>query len=259
MDKSTPESGEPSFVAPASLAESEYIRQRLEPRPSDPLYLHLADLKRALESVLPPPGSRVLDYGCGGSPYRALFRTEEYLRADIPGVPGIDFGIGADSSLDAQDSDYDCILSTQVLEHVREVAGYLGECRRLLRPGGRLILTTHGVYPDHGCPCDFWRWTADGLSAQMERAGFKVDRVLKLTTGPRALIFLNELFHHRMIATERSRAAWMLRLSRLVYSRFSRRLLNQLCDRRFPEFRVAEPQAPGHEIYITLLAVCERA
>ena len=44
----------------------------------------------------------------------------------------------------------------------------------LLKPGGFLVLTTHGLFGDHGCPYDFQRWTADGLRLLLERAGFQI-------------------------------------------------------------------------------------
>ena len=237
------------------LNEDDYLRARLNPAPNDLPYLHLVDLRQALDTVLPAPGSRVLDYGCGGSPYQSLFRASCYHRADIPGTPGIDFEFGEDSRLAAATADYDCVLSTQVLEHVKHVDAYLKECRRVLRPGGRLILTTHGTFNDHGCPYDFWRWTAEGLRVELERSGLKVEQVLKLTTGPRALLFLNQHFNDRLVVTRRSFASLMLRLSRLVYTRLPRKELNELADREYGNCRMVPADAPGHELYIALLAV----
>ncbi len=212
----------------------------------------------ALVKAVPAQNSRVLDYGCGGSPYQTLFKTSCYHRADIPGIPNIDFVFGEDSKLAAADSNYDCVLSTQVLEHVKHVDAYLQECRRVLRPSGKLILTTHGIFNDHGCPYDFWRWTADGLRVQLERSGLKVKQMLKLTTGPRALMFLNQQFNYRLVVKQKSRAALLLRLSRLVYTRLSRSHLNLLCDQEYPECRVASDNEPDHQIYIALMAVASR-
>ena len=68
------------------------------------------------------------------------------------------------------------MLSTQVLEHVRDPQVYLAECMRVLRPGGRLLLSTHGIMVYHPDPVDYWRWTGEGLKRAVEQAGFKVVR-----------------------------------------------------------------------------------
>ena len=247
------------FVAYHDLVTDEYARERLTPSLTDGYYLHLSDLKLALESVLPPPDSIVLDYGCGGSPYRSLFHTERYYRADIPGTKDVDFVFGADSRLPVDDACYDCVLSTQVLEHVEHSDAYLQECRRVLRPGGCLLLTTHGVFNDHGCPFDFRRWTAAGLRTDLKSAGLNVTQIRKLTTGPRALIFLNQQFQPQLLFTERSLVAWMLRLSRLPYTRLQRRWLNEIADRQYAHCRVVPESLQGHDLYIALLAVATRA
>jgi len=211
------------------------------------------------DAIAANQGVSVLDYGCGGSPYRSLFQADRYHRADIPGLPDLDFVFGEDSRLTATDADYDWVLSTQVLEHVKHVGAYLRECRRVLRPGGRLLLTTHGVFPDHGCPYDFWRWTADGLHVELTAAGFAVERMEKLTTGPRALLFLNQCFHDRLVVTQRSWAAYLLRLSRLVFTRLRRDRLNRLCDEEYRGCRRIAAGVPGHEFYIGLLSVARAA
>ena len=69
------------------------------------------------------------------------------------------------------------VLSTQVLEHVGDVQGYLREAHRLLRPGGLLFCSTHGAFILHRHPTDYRRWTVDGLRYELEQAGFAVERV----------------------------------------------------------------------------------
>ena len=172
---------------PPGLEDSGYLRERQEPRPGDVFYLHLRDVLDAIRAHATSKKIRVLDFGSGGSPYRFLFPNAEYLRADLEGE-GLDFTISPEGRLAGETTaDFELILSTQVLEHVPDPAVYLSECRRLLRPGGKLLLTTHGTYEDHLCPSDYFRWTADGLRLVLGNAGFKVNTIKKLTTAGRSL------------------------------------------------------------------------
>ena len=52
-------------------------------------------------------------------------------------------------------------------------ARYLAECFRVLRPGGRLLLSTHGMFVYHPDPDDYWRWTCAGLRARGRRGGLR--------------------------------------------------------------------------------------
>lgn len=174
------------------LATNEYVRQRLEPTPGDPDYLLHRDLLEAIKTMAPSGAARILDYGCGGSPYRTLFPGAVYHRADLVGGEGLDFEFAPDSMLPAHVGGYDFVLSSQVLEHVAEPADYLAECLRVLEPGGRLLVTTHGTYWDHACPYDYWRWTGYGLRKIVEAAGFETMDVKKITTGTRAALYLFE-------------------------------------------------------------------
>ena len=65
--------------------------------------------------------------------------------------------MGEDSSIPAADGYFDVVLFTQVLEQVPDPAHYALECFRVLKPGGSLIITTHGLFEGHD---DFQRWTA---------------------------------------------------------------------------------------------------
>jgi SAM-dependent methyltransferase len=51
---------------------------------------------------------------------------------------------------------------------------YLSEALRILKPGGCIILTTHGYWYYHPTPYDYWRWTSAGLKKTVEAEGFKV-------------------------------------------------------------------------------------
>jgi len=164
----------PAEVVSNDLNNAEYNRQRVSPDPKDQYYAHLSDVRLFLDHFSGETFDQFLDYGCGGSPYRPLFKTGKYIRADYVDCGNLDFLITPDGGISLADNSCDCVLSTQVLEHVFSPQKYLSEAFRVLRPGGKLILTTHGVWEDHGCPYDFRRWTYDGLQRELEAAGFRV-------------------------------------------------------------------------------------
>jgi SAM-dependent methyltransferase len=118
---------------------------------------------------------RVVDYGCAEGPYAALIPAGAiHVRVDLAGNPDADVALRPDGSVPLADGSADVVLSTQVLEHVADPAAYLAECARLLRPGGSLVLTTHGIMYEHPDPTDYWRWTSDGLALIVAQAGFEI-------------------------------------------------------------------------------------
>lgn len=177
------------------------------------LPLSLAELARELDTS---SGMRVLDYGCADLPYRHFFPADaDYLAADLPGNPQATLDIDSDGSVAVDDASVDVVLSTQVLEHVGDPQAYLAECARVLRPGGQLLLSTHGIMVYHPDPDDYWRWTCAGLRRAVESAGLEVQRfegVMGL--GASGLQLFQDAVYGRL--PRRLRAPFALVLQRLI-------------------------------------------
>src|SRR4051794_3667939 len=69
----------------------EYEDERLNPKTDQRWYLVLSDLRLALGEYASDASIEILDFGCGGSPYRSLFPRASYKRADISLFPGVDY------------------------------------------------------------------------------------------------------------------------------------------------------------------------
>jgi SAM-dependent methyltransferase len=153
---------------------------RTRPKPSSRVYWHLSLLFDRMRSIVESEtftgGDRLLDYGCGNKPYQALFagKVRQYLGADLPGNADADIAITPQGKVPVDDGAFDCVLSSQVLEHTSDPGLYLAEAFRVLRPGGFLILSTPEIWIYHPDPIDYWRWTIDGIQHQIREAGFDV-------------------------------------------------------------------------------------
>ena len=155
----------------------------------------LISLRRGIETALKTlgQGGVAVDVGAGAAPYRSLFtkRGFRYVRCDIEGDADVKIVPGEPIDWPAQSADL--VVSFQVLEHVWDLDWYLGQCHRLLKADGRLLISTHGTWLYHPHPTDYRRWTRDGLVKELETRGFAVENVeamlgpLSWTTQFRAL------------------------------------------------------------------------
>jgi SAM-dependent methyltransferase len=174
----------------ASWENPEHTRLRITPRYADTEYPVFTDLNEFIKQNGSQERLTILDFGAGNSPYKPHFPHADYRTADILDGPGLTYHIGANGQIHERDEVFDLILSTQVLEHVRDVPAYLAEAHRLLKKGGKLLLTTHGIWEEHGVPHDFQRWTEEGMKRDLTAANFHEIEVFKLTSGFRATLFI---------------------------------------------------------------------
>lgn len=123
----------------------------LVPEEPGPPPAHLVRFVRSL-----PPAARALDLGCGDGRLTAELRASDLTGADVSVValerarrrlPGAQLTlVRPEEPLPFSDSAFDLALCAETVEHVRDVQLVVSELHRVLRPGGRLALTT----PAHG-------------------------------------------------------------------------------------------------------------
>jgi SAM-dependent methyltransferase len=129
------------------------------------------------------PGCRVLDAGAGASKYRPFFSHCKYETQDFCEYKGelvqylqpIDY-VCEITRIPLPDHALDCILCTEVLEHVVDPMAVLAEFSRLLKPGGKLLLTVPHGSPLHMEPYHFYTgFTHFWYRHWLPRHGFELE------------------------------------------------------------------------------------
>ena len=129
----------------------------------------------------------VYDLGCGERPYEADISrvATQYVGVDWSNtIHTLRADIIADLNerLPIADSVADTVVSFQVLEHLSEPQTMLDEAHRILRRGGRIVLTVPFQWWVHEAPYDYFRFTSFGLLHMLSKAGF-ADIIVEPTSG----------------------------------------------------------------------------
>ena len=118
-------------------------------------------LDNAVQALCLSPRVQVLDVGCGAGGWHpriaaagativgvdlmpGMIREAQVLGASLEPTPV--FAQGDAQALPFGDATFDRVVCAGVLYHVPDVEQALGEMRRVLRPGGRAVVSTNGAY-----------------------------------------------------------------------------------------------------------------
>ena len=152
-------------------------------------------LDAALSSFAKDMWGVVVDLGGKRENKRGSFQPPEkqsqawwYLNLDLSTSPNIFTDI---TKAPLQTGIVDCVLCTEVLEHLPNPQDCVDEIHRLLREGGVALASVPFFYPVHADPYDFQRFTEDGLRRLFR--DFKSVEVYRMGGYPGVLGLMVEL------------------------------------------------------------------
>ena len=122
----------------------------------------------------------VLDVGGTKSIKSGLFNLNKLINQDKNNIKylNIDSSTNPDFLCSAEeipvsDNSFDAIIFSETLEHLENPTKALSEIFRVLKPEGKLIMTTPFMFHLHGAPYDFQRWTKYKISKELINVGFR--------------------------------------------------------------------------------------
>jgi ubiquinone/menaquinone biosynthesis C-methylase UbiE len=89
----------------------------------------------------------MMDFGCGTKPYKPIFiNATEYIGVDYAGEghshENEDIDIYYDGkTIPFEDNTFDSILACEVMEHIFNIEEILKELYRILKPGGKILIS----------------------------------------------------------------------------------------------------------------------
>lgn len=157
------------------------------------------------EKVVPEAEGRVLELGCGSGTNFAMYDVSKveklYALEPAPGMlkkarrtasalgigPRIEFLETGAEAVPLEDNSIDTAVITFVLCTIPDWRAALEETRRVLKPGGKVVFSEHGLAPDEGVAKwqrriePIWKPLAGGchltrdITALFKEAGFEIE------------------------------------------------------------------------------------
>jgi SAM-dependent methyltransferase len=155
------------------------ISKEFRPSFFHPYYFIRTQLLKSVKKYANNLTGRLLDFGCGSKPYKDLFAVDEYIGVDFinKGHPHDDEQIDVyydGKTIPFPDNSFDSILSSEVFEHIFNLPEILVELNRVLKPGGKILITCPFVWKEHELPHDYARYTLFALKDLLEKHNFSV-------------------------------------------------------------------------------------
>jgi SAM-dependent methyltransferase len=107
----------------------------------------------------------------GGDDYTRRFGGDRVTHSDVlyapPGGDGATIVADLADAPEIADASVDCVIATQTLQYVYDLAAAAATIERILAPGGVALITVPGIAkiarPEADVYGDYWRFTTDSL------------------------------------------------------------------------------------------------
>ena len=123
---------------------------------------------------------KLLDLGCGKVPLYLAYKdyTDENICIDWGNTrhknPFLDGESDLNNPLPLGDAEFDSVILSDVLEHIRYPEQLLAEICRVMKTEGTLLMNVPFYYWLHEEPHDYFRYTEFALRSFLEKAGFRI-------------------------------------------------------------------------------------
>lgn len=205
------------------------------------------DVVRGWVSGLGRRNLRILDVGCGAGWLSGRLRefgevtgidfTANIMARARQKYPDVRFICDNFATVDLPDGSFDLIVHLEVLAHVPDQHAFMEKCKRLLSPGGvmvmsiqnRLIYSRMDVAPPS--PDQIRKWLSPGELKRLVSRSFTVEQTtsvcpegykgyLRIVNSPKICAILSSIFSPRRV--ERSKERLMLGRTQLMLARRGR-------------------------------------
>jgi len=136
---------------------------------------------------------RLLDLGCGKAPLYGTYSklVSETTCVDWGGTvhpsEHVDLEWDLNRDLPFNDSRFETVILSDVLEHLPEPSALWREMARVLSPGGKVLLSVPFLYSLHEQPHDYYRYTEFALRRFAGRSGLRILEMRALGGAPEVL------------------------------------------------------------------------
>lgn len=146
--------------------------------------LYIADIQRKayVPLIREHMHGTLLDLGCGPVPYYEVYKdlTSSITCVDYPGTVHGKTHLDHEVDLNQQrqlpfpEGHFDSVLATDMLPHMQRPDLFMAEVARVLKPGGKALITSTFINWIGEFPNEFWHPTGPGLRVTAEQAGLRV-------------------------------------------------------------------------------------
>ena len=184
--------------------------------------LQLASIVKYLKPALRSLSGNLLDVGTGESPWKYwlpanvvfkgldIYSSSKFgmksCRDDVVYYDGVSFPF--------VNSTFDCVLCIEVLEHAENPDFLISEISRVIKPGGKLLLTAPWSARLHHLPYDYQRFSKNKIFSILSKNGFNDIEITERSSDIGSIANKLTVLAYRLIRPNKYRFShiWMIPL-----------------------------------------------